>query len=71
MRIESCNAYLPRPEPGRFFTGAFFICDTCGVATNVKNSAIERLLARKSGSLGFSVRKQVIELQGICARCSE
>ncbi|MBS0431183.1 MAG: transcriptional repressor [Proteobacteria bacterium] len=70
IRVESRNAYLACPNPGRPFTGVLFICDLCGVSVSEENPAVMRRLDQTSGSLGFSIRRQVVELQGVCARCS-
>lgn len=70
VRVESRNAYLPCPRPGQAFRGAFLICEECGIAACVEDSPLPNLLARKAARLGFSVRRRVVELHGICARCS-
>jgi Fur family zinc uptake transcriptional regulator len=70
MRIESRNAYLPSPTPGRPFTGAFLVCERCGGVTCVKDASLSGFLAGKAARLGFSVRRRIVELHGICARCS-
>lgn len=70
MRIESRNAYLPCPKPGRPFTGAFLVCERCGGVTCVKDASLSGFLAEKVARLGFSVRHRIVELHGTCARCS-
>lgn len=70
VRVESRNAYLPCPTPGRPFKGAFLVCDKCGIAVCVEDATLPSLMTGKAARLGFSVRRRIIELHGICARCS-
>jgi len=70
VRVESRNAYLPCPKPGRSFRGAFLVYEGCDTATCVEDASLVGLLAGKTARLGFSVGHRVIELHGICARCA-
>ena len=69
-RIESRNAYLPCPQPGRPFSGTVFLCDACGTATVASDPALERVLARHVRATGFRVLRRVIEFQGLCEHCA-
>ncbi len=71
MRIESRNAYLPCPRPGRPDGNIFFVCDVCGAVTSSAAPSLDRLLARQAAGLGFSIKRRTLELQGICLRCSD
>jgi len=71
MRVESRNAYLPCPHPGTPSSGAFFLCDLCGMAMGVNDPVLERALARRARSIGFRILRRVIEFQGLCERCAK
>jgi Fur family zinc uptake transcriptional regulator len=68
-RIESRNAFVPCAHPEHPHACVFFVCDRCSTSVEVENTAIEHLLADGAASLGFEVRRRVVELQGLCAQC--
>jgi Fur family zinc uptake transcriptional regulator len=68
-RIESRNAFVPCAHPEHPHACVFFVCDRCSTSVEVENTTVEHLLADDAASLGFEVRRRVVELQGLCARC--
>jgi Fur family transcriptional regulator, zinc uptake regulator len=69
IRIESRNAYLPCAHPDRPRSRAFFVCDECNASIALDDPRMESLLTREAGAIGFTVRRKVLELQGVCSRC--
>ena len=68
-RIESRNAFVPCAHPEHPHACVFFVCERCSTSVEVENHALERLIARDAGALGFEINRRVIELQGMCAQC--
>lgn len=69
IRIESRNAYLPCVHPDGPRSLAFFVCDECNASIALDDPRMDRLLTGEAGAIGFSVRRKVLELQGVCSRC--
>ena len=69
-RIESRNAYVGCARPGKSHPGQFLICGKCGSAAEVADSGIDRAIARRAASVGFTVENQTIEVSGLCPRCA-
>lgn len=67
-RLESRNAFvrISAKNPSRL---VFCICEQCGVAQSVENEASSRLIDKNADSLGFQIRRRIIELQGLCSGC--
>lgn len=68
-RIESLNAYVGCGEPGEGHRGQFLICRTCHRVAELEDPAISALIVDKAETLGFRVRRQTIEVTGLCAAC--
>ncbi len=70
-RIESLNAYVPCIHPERDHDCLFFICNGCRTSVEVEDPRIRGLLAEDAAALGFSATRRMIEVEGVCARCSD
>jgi Fur family zinc uptake transcriptional regulator len=70
-RIESLNAYVGCGEPGHNNTAQFLICHQCGTVAELDDADIQDLISDKAGGLGFRIRHQTIEVQGLCTACSQ
>lgn len=70
-RIESLNAYVGCAEPAGHHAGQFLICSECGTVGELNDPGIDALLQDRVGQLGFRLRRQTIELDGICPRCAD
>jgi Fur family transcriptional regulator, zinc uptake regulator len=68
-RIESLNAYVGCPQPERPHAGQFLICGRCSATVELDDPAIADAVLRRAGALGFAVRRQMIEVRGVCPRC--
>ena len=71
-RLESLNAFVACRHPGcdSHETIAFAICETCGKVTEISDEALETRLRELAREDGFTVRKAVVELRGLCAGCA-
>jgi len=69
-RIASTNAYRACSLPGTPHDGIHFLCSRCGMVEEAVDPAINALLNRHAGAHRFAIDQRVIEVSGICARCS-
>lgn len=70
MRVESANAYLANTHPGCEHDCIFLVCDTCGEATHIDDDALSSQVRAVAKQEGFSSIRPVIEVRGICHKCS-
>ena len=70
MRVESANAYLANSHPGCAHDCIFLVCDTCGEATHIDDDPLSQQVRTVAKSQGFSSIRPVIEVRGICQKCS-
>ncbi len=71
-RLESLNAFVACSHPGcdSHQTIAFAICETCGKVTEISDEALEARLRELAGESGFTVKRAVVELRGVCTGCA-
>lgn len=69
-RIESKNAYILCQHPHEDHDCLFFICRECGSATEAPDSTISRALRKEAVALGFGIKKQILEVVGLCKNCA-
>lgn len=70
MRVESANAYLANSHPGCEHDCIFLVCDTCGEATHIDDDDLSAKVRDVAQEQGFSSIRPVIEVRGICQKCS-
>ncbi|WP_417424749.1 Fur family transcriptional regulator [Hoeflea sp.] len=70
-RLESLNAFVACSHPGcdSHQTIAFAICETCGKVAEISDEALESRLRELAREDGFTVKRAVVELRGLCAAC--
>ncbi|MCC7121167.1 MAG: transcriptional repressor [Gammaproteobacteria bacterium] len=68
-RIASLNAFVGCGEPGPGHTGQFLICTACGTVAELDEPALSKTIAASAERLGFEVRRETIEIAGLCAGC--
>jgi Fur family zinc uptake transcriptional regulator len=68
-RIERLNAFVGCSHPGEPHSGQFLLCGRCGTAAEMKDAEVERAVAEGAARLGFSVRLQTVEVEGLCLAC--
>lgn len=69
-RIESLNAFVPCGHWDHGHAAIFLICETCGSTGELHGGASMRKLADEVAGVNFTMRNAVIEIQGLCARCT-
>jgi Fur family zinc uptake transcriptional regulator len=69
-RVESLNAFLPCAQPQVHHDCQFLICTACGTTEEVEVNGLMTRLTRGAKGLGFSINEAIVELRGLCARCS-
>ena len=69
-KIESQNAYAPCAHPERRHDCLFFICSDCGVSVELEDKRLECLISENAALIGFRPARRVIEVEGVCARCT-
>jgi len=67
-RLESRNAFV-RITANNPACLVYCICEQCGSAQSMEDEASSRLVDGNATLLGIRVRRRVLELQGVCARC--
>lgn len=70
-RLESTHAYVPCAHPGETHQGLYLVCTDCGTAEELEDEDVNGLLQARARASGFSTERQVVELQGTCARCQD
>jgi Fur family zinc uptake transcriptional regulator len=70
-RLQSRNAFVGCGGPGRPHAGQFLICRQCNAVAEMDDPEIAAVLSRNAARAGFRVRRQTVELDGLCAECGE
>ena len=69
VKVESRNAFAVCDSPGHHHHGILLICTRCGATEEVDDHHVDETLSRTAAASGFVVQKQMVELEGLCARC--
>lgn len=70
-RIASTNAFRACSTPGTPHEGIHFLCTSCGAVEEAVDPGISALLDRHAGAHRFAIDQRMIEISGVCLRCSE
>ena len=70
-RLDTLNAFIGCGDPGHAHYGQFLVCRQCHTVSELNEPAITHALQTKASSLGFSVDKHTLEIQGLCRQCRE
>lgn len=68
-RLDSLNAFVGCPDPGRLHAGQFLICERCRIVVEMEDTHITADLAKRAREHGFDVNRQMLELLGLCEAC--
>jgi len=69
-KLESLHAYVGCTHPDHPHASQFLICDDCGEVIEVEDASLAETLRAAGQSLGFSVKRPIVEVLGTCARCN-
>ena len=69
-RLESTQSYLPCDHPEHTHESRYLICSSCGRAEEVESKSLESLLHKIADQRGFQPENNVVEIKGLCERCS-
>ena len=69
-KVSSCNAFVGCVHPGEQHMAQIFICDRCGTAVEQEDVALNRRIRRTAQGLNFQIRRQSIEITGLCPACA-
>jgi len=69
LRVESANAFLANTHPGCQHDCIFMVCDECGEATHIDDDQTSSRIRDLAAGWGFSARRPVIEIRGLCKAC--
>lgn len=71
-RLESLNAFVAcrhsHCDDERTIT--FMICETCGQVTEISDGSLDDRLRDLAQGAGFTLKKSIVELRGICRECA-
>jgi len=70
QRVESANAYIANAHPGCLHDCIFLVCKSCGEATHIDDDKLTGQVRGIAGAAGFTAERPVIEVLGICGKCS-
>lgn len=70
-RIESLNAFVGCPEPGRPHRGQFLICEACGRSAEIRDRRVDSAIRRNAEGAGFALSRTTIEAHGLCPDCRD
>lgn len=70
-KIESLNAYIGCPHPAESHISQFLICDNCENVEEVTTDALSDAVLSAAEDAGFKIRRQTLELHGICKQCQK
>ena len=69
-KIESLNAYAPCEHLDHAHHGMLLICESCGRSEEIEDSDVTRAIAETAATAGFTLRRVMLEAQGLCRRCA-
>jgi len=69
LRVESANAFLANTHPGCEHDCIFMVCDECGEAKHIDDDQTSNRIRDLATGCGFSARRPVIEVRGLCSLC--
>ncbi len=68
-RIESRNAYVVNTHPSCSHDCIFLICERCGRIDHLDDDSLATQMRARATESGFSPRRPVLELLGLCRDC--
>jgi Fur family zinc uptake transcriptional regulator len=69
-RIASLNAYIGCCQPQAHHDGQFYICQDCHCTAEFFDNPVATAISQCANQTGFQVKRQAVEVFGICPRCN-
>ncbi|GHF30589.1 transcriptional repressor [Kordiimonas sediminis] len=69
-KIQSLNAYVGCPHPGKSHVSQFLICDSCSGIEEVTSEQMTREIELAAKRAQFKISSQTVELHGTCRSCA-
>lgn len=69
-KLESLHAYVGCTHPEHPHASQFLICGDCGEVAEVEDPSVISSLKAAGKSVGFRIKRPVVELLGTCAQCA-
>lgn len=70
-KIERLNAFVACSHSGHDHVPAFLICTSCQQVAEAPSDSVGQAMKGAAGDVGFTVRRMVVEAEGICPSCDE
>lgn len=70
-RIESRNAFVVCDHPGDRHESIYFVCRECGASQEAHHAEVREALDSQARGLGFTPKRHIVEVYGLCAACVE
>ncbi|MEM7521112.1 MAG: transcriptional repressor [Pseudomonadota bacterium] len=70
-KIEAVNAYIACAHLGSCDRPAFLICTACKSVAEADTAAGQRQLRAAAAAVGFTIKRTVVEVEGICPTCQD
>lgn len=70
-KLETLHAYISCSHPDHAHHSQFLICTACGDVTELSDTEIAHSLDHAAAASGFEPNRDVVEMTGHCAQCSE
>jgi len=68
-KIQSLNAYVGCPHPGKKHVSQFLICDRCSGIEEVTSQSMTQEIEAAAHLSKFNISSQTVELHGTCKAC--
>ena len=69
-KLETLHAYVGCTHPEHPHMSQFLICADCGDVTEIEDTSISNSLQKATRETGFTPRRRVVEVIGVCAECT-
>jgi Fur family zinc uptake transcriptional regulator len=69
-RVESRNAYVVNIHPSCAHDCIFLVCEACGRIDHIDDDSLADRMRERAEATGFTPRRPVLELIGLCQACN-
>ena len=70
-KLHSRHAFIACVHPDADHGAQFLICTRCEAVAEIADRAVERVVVSAARKAGFTVRRPVIEIDGLCPYCAD